>query len=73
MLVMDVIELVQPERASCIVIVPKKNGTLVFGVHYRKLNAVKTWVSYSIPCKDECIHLLGDATVFSTLDDSSGY
>lgn len=28
---------------------------------------------YPMPCMDECIDLLGDATIYSTLDANSGY
>lgn len=49
--------------ASTIVIGIKKDGTLRFCVDYCKLNAVKTWESYRIPAMDECINLLGDATI----------
>ena len=53
--------------------VPKKDNTLRFCVDYRKLNKVTQGDSYPLPRMDECIDSLGDATIFTTLDCSSGY
>lgn len=39
----------------------------------RKLNAVTKRDSHPTPRMDECINLLGKATVFSTLDNNSGH
>lgn len=56
-----------------IVVVPKKDGTLRICVDYRKLNALTIRDSYPIPHMEECINSLGDATMFSTLDATSGF
>ena len=73
MLSAGVIEPTSAEWASPVVFVPRKDGTMQFCVEYRKLNAVTVRDSYPLPCMDECIDSLGDATVFTTLDCSSGY
>ena len=69
----DVIEPAQSEWASPIVLAPKKDGTLRFCVDYRKRNAATLADTYPLPRIDECLDSLGDATIFTTLDASSGY
>lgn len=51
----------------------RKNGTLHHSVDFRKLNAVIVGHSYQILCMDECIDLLGDAAIFTTLDSTGAY
>ena len=70
MLRAGVIEPTSAEWASSVVLVPKKDGTMRFCVAYRKLNVRD---SYPLPRMHECIDSLGDATVFTTLDCTSGY
>lgn len=65
---MNIIKPAQTEWASPIMIVSRKDGMLHFSVDYQKLNAVTVWHSYPTPYIDKCIELLGDATIFSTLD-----
>ena len=67
------IEPTSAEWASPVVFVPKMDGTMRFCVEYRKLNAITVRDAYPLPCMDECIDSLGDATVFTTLDCNSGY
>lgn len=59
--------------AALIVFVPRKKETIRFCVDYYKLNAKTKRDSYSTSCIEECIVLLGQATVFSMLDAISGY
>jgi len=61
------------EWASPFVVVPKKDGLPRFCVDYRPLNVVTKKDSYPIPRMEDCIDLLGDARVFSTLHCSAGY
>ena len=68
-----VIEPVSTEWASPVVLVPKKDGSLRFCVHYRRLNAKTVADSYPLPRMDDCIDSLGDTAVFTTLDCNSGY
>lgn len=53
--------------------VSKKEGTIRFCADYRRLSAVIQRESYLIPRKDECIGLLGEDNVLSTLGADSGY
>lgn len=73
MLAEEVLEHSTTEGASPIVFAPKKDGSLRFCIKCGKLNAVTIRDSYPLPGKKECNKSLGDATVFSTLDASSGY
>ena len=72
MLEQGVIEPASAEWASPVFFIPKKDGTLRFCVDCRRLNSLTRRDSYPIPRMDECIDSLGDATIFSTLDCSSG-
>lgn len=73
MLEKDVIEPPTTKWASPIKFASKKDRSLRFCVHYRKLNALTVRDSYPLPQMDECINLLGEAMIFSTLDASSDY
>ncbi len=73
MLSMGVIEPARSEWTSPIVLVPKSDGSLRYCVDYRRLNALTVREAYPLPCMDEYIDSLGDATVFATLDCNSGY
>ena len=68
-----VIEPASCEWASPVVLVGKKNGSLRFCVDYRRLNMKTVTDVYPLPRVADCIDLLGDARVFSTLDFNSGY
>ena len=54
--------------ASAIVLVRKKDGSLRFCIHLRKLNARTIKDAYSLPCIDENLDCLGGATIFTSLD-----
>ena len=59
--------------ASPIVIVKKSDGSDIFCVDYRKLNAITVKDSYPVPLIQEILDgLMGDSW-FSTADLSSGY
>lgn len=73
MLQMKLIEPVQMEWASPIVLDPKKNGSLRSFVAYRKLNPGTVRDSYPIPCMEECIESLVEERWFSTLNANAGY
>lgn len=70
---MDDIETAQAEWASPIPFVPKEDDMPGLCVEYRELIAMTIRDFYPIPGMDECIHSLGDATIFSTLDANDGY
>jgi len=61
------------EWAFPVVLVPKPDGTMRFCVDYRQLNKVTVQDVYPLPRMEDCIDVLGDAKVFSTLDCNSGF
>lgn len=69
----EVIKPASTEWASPIAIASKKDGSLGFLVHYRRVNAITVRDSYELPKLNEFINLLGDARNFSTLDANSGF
>ena len=69
----NVIRPSKSEWASPVVLAPKNDGTPRFCVDYRKLNEVTKKDSYPIPRMDDCIHTLGKAKIFSSLEASSVY
>jgi hypothetical protein len=73
MLNMDVIESTNSPWDSPIVLVPKPDGSIRFCIDYRKLNAVTEKDSYALPRVDDCLHSLGEARYFTTLDANWGY
>lgn len=73
MLEQKVIEPAQTEWAAPRILATKKDGIIRFYVDNRRLDALTARDSYRIPRMDECIDLLGEATVFSTLDANRGY
>lgn len=73
MLNLHVMERKQTEWPDPIVFTPRKDGTILFCVDYRKLNAVTKCDLYHILCMDEHIDSLDEAAIFFTLDSNSGY
>ena len=73
MLNAGVIEPASTEWASPVVLVPKKDSSLSFCADYRRLNAKTAADSYPLPRMDDCIDWLGDAAVFTRLNNNSGY
>ncbi|KAL0158975.1 hypothetical protein M9458_047051, partial [Cirrhinus mrigala] len=61
------------EWASPVVLVRKKDGGVRWCVNYRHLNSVTAKDAYPLPKIEECLDVLGEACVFSTLDLQSGY
>lgn len=58
---------------SSIVPVQKKDGKLRMCIDYRPLNKVTVKECYQLPLIDDIIDKLGNSSVFSTLDATSGY
>lgn len=61
------------ESAPPVVLVHKKDGGVSWCVDYRRLNSLTLKDAYPLPKIDECLDVLGEATVFSTLDLQCGY
>ena len=59
--------------SSPVVIVTKKDGSARFCIDYRKLNSVTISDSYSLPSIQEIFDSMAGATIFSTIDLTSGY
>ena len=59
--------------SSNVIIVRKKDGTIRFGVDFRKLNNTTIKDAYAIPRVEDTLHLLARAKFFSKLDLRSGY
>jgi len=58
---------------SPVVLVKKKDGSLMFCVNYRNLNAVTTADTFPLPRIDELIDELGPSDTFTTLDARAAY
>ncbi len=58
--------------ASPVVLDAKEDGSLLFCVNYRRLNAVTKLDYYPLPRMDERTNSLGDACYFTTLNANSG-
>ena len=68
-----VIEKAKSPWNSPVVLVKKPNGSWRFCVDYRHLNEITKKDVYPIPRIDETIDRLGKASIFSTIDLTSGY
>ena len=60
-------------RASPVVLVKKKDGSLRFCIDLRKLNARTIKDAYSLPQIEESLDCLNGASIFTSLDLKSGY
>lgn len=61
---MNVIEHAKMKWASAIVSVHRKDRTIRLSVAYHKLNSATIQDSYTIPCVDKCINLLGNVNIY---------
>ena len=59
--------------ASPIVLVRKKSGQIRLCVDYRKVNEITTKDAYPLPRTRDCLDAMAGATIFTTLDMTSGY
>lgn len=69
----EVIDSTLAEWTILIFFVSKKDGTLCFCFNNRNLNAAMARDSNPVSRMDECIDLLGDAAIFTTLDCNGSY
>lgn len=67
--------IVQPSksRASTVMLVPKKDGSLCFCVDYHKLNSITKKDVFPLPRVDDIFDTLNGTQYFSFLDLASGY
>ena len=67
------IEPAQSEWASPVLMAQKKDGTLRFCIDFRPLNTIKIFDTYPLPRMEDSIDSLGEARLFTTLDEMWGY
>jgi len=72
MLKLKVIEPVQSEWASPVILIPKPDGSPRFFIDYRQLNERTLRDLYPLPRMDDCLKSLGDAQFVSTLTATQG-
>jgi len=70
---MGVIKPSQFELSFPVVMVPNPDGSPRFCVDYRRFNDVTVKNTYSLPRMEDCIDVLGEASVFAVLNCNSGY
>ncbi len=58
---------------ATVILVCKKDEGVRWCVDYRRFNSLTVKDAYHLPKIDECLDVLGGATMFSTLDLQSGY
>lgn len=73
MLEKGIVEPLHSAWASPIVFVPKKHGSLIFCVDYRKVNAITERDTYPLLNLTEILESLSGAAIFSTIYLNSGY
>jgi hypothetical protein len=61
------------EWAAPVFLVPKPDRSMRFCIDYRKINSITERDVYALPRMEDCLASLGDARVFSTLDENAGY
>ena len=69
-------KIIRPSRSpwsSPIVMVKKKDKTMRFCIDYRKLNNITKKDVYPLPRIDDNLNALGNASVFTLVDCTSGY
>ena len=69
----DIIELTVRMWTSNVVLVKKKDGSLRFCIHYRRLNEASGKDLYPLPRIDSCLVVMAGAKLFSTFDHRAGY
>jgi hypothetical protein len=69
----DVIQKSGSEWESPIVLVPKRDVSMLFYVDYRELNKISKFDAYLMPRIEDVIDQLGPAGYISTLDLTRGY
>ena len=69
----DVIGPAQSQWDSTVLQAPKKDGTLRFCADFWRLNALTIPDTYPLPQMEDCLDILGEARLFTTLEALWGY
>ena len=66
---------IQPSKSGWAspIVLARKDGSIWFYIHYRKLNEVTHKDTYPLPRIDNTLETLLESQLFSTLDLASGY